>query len=54
MLAFQAIKKSNMTLSGATGDVLSRSLNSLSDIIDQSLADIDLDSHTPRRGSYRR
>jgi hypothetical protein len=53
MLAFQAIKKSNMTLSGATGDVLSRSLNGLSDLIDQSLADVRLDSDTPRRGSYR-
>jgi hypothetical protein len=53
MLAFQAIKKSNMTLSGATGDVLSRSLNGLSDLIDQSLADVHLDSRAPRRGSYR-
>ena len=42
MLAFQAIKKSNMTLAGATGDVLGRSLIGLRDTIDRSLADVRL------------
>jgi signal transduction histidine kinase len=42
MLAFQAIKGSNMTLAGATGDVLGRSLIGLRDIIDRSLADVRL------------
>jgi signal transduction histidine kinase len=38
LLAFQAIKSSNMTLAGATGDVLGRALLGLRDIIDRSLA----------------
>ena len=42
MLAFQAIKKSNMTLSTATGDLLGRSLTGLRAIIDRSLADVRL------------
>jgi signal transduction histidine kinase len=42
MLAFQAIKSSNMTLGGATGDVLGRALMGLRDIIDRSLADVRL------------
>jgi signal transduction histidine kinase len=42
MLAFQAIKGSNMTLSGATGDVLGRALIGLRDIIDRSLTDVRL------------
>jgi hypothetical protein len=42
MLAFQAIKSSNMTLAGATGDVLGRTLIGLRDIIDRSLADVRL------------
>ncbi len=42
MLAFQAIKGSNMTLTGATGDVLGRSLMALREIIDRSLADARL------------
>ena len=42
MLAYQAIKSSNMTLAGATGDVLGRSLIGLRDIIDRSLADVRL------------
>jgi len=42
MLAFDAIKSSSMTLAGATGDVLGRSLIGLRDIIDRSLADVRL------------
>jgi signal transduction histidine kinase len=42
MLAFDAIKSSSMTLGGATGDVLGRSLLGLRDIIDRSLADVRL------------
>jgi|HubBroStandDraft_1064217.scaffolds.fasta_scaffold02449_10 signal transduction histidine kinase len=42
MLAYQAVKNSNMTLAGATGDVLGRSLIGLRDVIDRSLADVRL------------
>jgi signal transduction histidine kinase len=42
MLAYQAVKSSNMTLAGATGDVLGRSLIGLRDLIDHSLADVRL------------
>jgi signal transduction histidine kinase len=42
LLAFQAIKNGNMTVAGATGDVLGRSLLGLRDIIDRSLADVRL------------
>ena len=42
MLAFQAVKDGNMTLSGATGAVLGRSLEGLREILDRSLADVRL------------
>jgi len=42
MLAFQAIKQGNMTLSGATGDMLGRSLIGLRDTIDRTLANVRL------------
>ncbi len=42
MLAFQAIEGGHMTLTGATGDVLRRSLIGLREIIDHSLAEVRL------------
>jgi len=42
MLAFQAVKGGNVTLTGATGAVLGRSLIGLRDLIDRSLADVRL------------
>jgi signal transduction histidine kinase len=42
MLAFGALKGGNATVAGATGAVLGRSLTSLRDLIDRSLADVRL------------
>jgi signal transduction histidine kinase len=42
MLAFLAIEKGKVTLTGATGAVLGRSLVGLRDLIDRSLADVRL------------
>jgi hypothetical protein len=42
MLAFQAVKGGNVTLTGATGGMLGRSLIGLRDLIDRSLADVRL------------
>jgi signal transduction histidine kinase len=42
MLAFQAVKGGNVTLTGATGGILGRSLIGLRDLIDRSLADVRL------------
>ncbi|WP_197070179.1 HAMP domain-containing sensor histidine kinase [Burkholderia sp. 9120] len=39
-LAFTAARAGNLSLSGATGSVLDRSLTSLRDLIDQSIADV--------------
>jgi signal transduction histidine kinase len=39
-LAFTAARTGNLSLSGATGSVLDRSLTGLGDLIDQSLADV--------------
>ena len=41
-LAFQVLKGGNGALTGATGDVLGRSLSGLRDLIDRSLADVRL------------
>lgn len=41
-LAFEAIKSGNVTVTGATGSVLGRSLRGLRDVIDRSLADVRL------------
>jgi signal transduction histidine kinase len=43
-LAFTAARTGNLSLSGATGSVLGRSLTGLRDLIDQSLADVRLTS----------
>ena len=42
MLAFDAIKSGSVTVTGATGSVLDRSLFALRDIIDRSLAEVRL------------
>ena len=42
MLAFEAIKRGNGAVSGATGGVLERSLIGLRDLVDRSLADVRL------------
>jgi signal transduction histidine kinase len=42
ILAFDAIKSGNVTVTGATGSVLDRSLLSLRDVIDRSLAEVRL------------
>lgn len=42
MLAFEAIKSGNVTMHGATGSVLGRSLFGLRDVIDRSLAEVRL------------
>ncbi|MDQ3335441.1 MAG: HAMP domain-containing histidine kinase [Myxococcota bacterium] len=42
LLALEAIKRGNVGVKGATGDVLGRSLHGLRDVIDRSLADVRL------------
>lgn len=42
ILAFDAIKSGNVTVTGATGSVLDRSLFALRDVIDRSLAEVRL------------
>ncbi len=52
ILAFDAIKTGNVAVTGATGNVLDRSLLGLRDVIDRSLAEVRLGAGlAPRRGT---
>ncbi len=47
MLALAVIRSGNVGLTGATGSVLDRSLVSLRNLIDRSLADVKISTHAP-------